>query len=343
MSLTKSSATFRAINRRPACQVVCLAILFWAGAARAQSSPSGAGSAQPPPATPPSGSSAPPGAAPPPYMYQQPWTPPPGGEPPRSAAPSGTEPSPPPPSPPVYTRPPPPPYPPPYPGPYVYEPPPPPAVFHRAPLSALWVGARLGALFPFGNAYTTGYDPSGYYAFGESWSGMASGGPVVEGDLGVRVARRYIIYGFWEHGWMGTGGDPTWRTSVPYAGGPPFGDQTSASTDYPGLGFRWTSRPDSVGFVIDLGLGYRWFRESWSSGTSVTLKGFGEFRAGFGADIRVNRLFSISPLFMFSTGEFQDREIVVAGQTPSPIASYTGSHGTITLTLGGHFDLAASY
>ncbi len=284
-------------------------------------------------ATPPAGSAAP-GAAPPPYMYQEP--PATGEQAPGAQPPPTPQPAPPPR---YYRRPPPPPYPPPaYPG-YVYEPPPPPPMFHRAPYNALWLGARVGALFPFGNAYAIYSDP--YYEYGESWSGLASSGPAVEGDLGVRFARRFIIYGFWEHAWLGTGNDPSWRTvGSPPVG--PFGDQTSATTDYPGLGFRWSSRPDYTGLVIDVGLGYRWFRETWSSGTKMELQGFGEFRFGFGADIRMNRMLSISPLLMFSSGSFTDREITFPGSGPLPIDSVPGSHGTVTLSIGGHVDFAPS-
>jgi hypothetical protein len=201
----------------------------------------------------------------------------------------------------------------------------------------------LGALFPFGSAYDIGYDQSGYYAVGESWSGLASGGPVVEADVGGRVGRRYMIYVFWEHAFMGTGSDPTWQTLPIEQGVTPFGAQTSASTDFPGLGFRWSSRPDSVGFLVDLGLGYRWFREKWASGATMTLQGFGELRAGFGADIRVSPLFAIEPLFTFSTGQFYDRSYTAANTSERSIPSYTGAHGTITFTLGAHFDLAPSY
>jgi hypothetical protein len=270
-------------------------------------------------------------------MYQEPWTPPPGSQP---RAPNGAQP-PPPASAPVYQQAPPPYPPPPYPSPYVYEPPPPPPTYHRSPNGALWVGARLGALFPFGSAYTIDYDQYGY-AYGEAWSGLASGGPSFEADLGARIARKYIVYGFWEHGFMGTGGNADFRSRVWALGTAPLGEQKSASTDLAGLGFRWSSRPDSVGFVVDLGIGYRWFREEWAAG-SVKLAGFGEFRAGFGADIRIARTFSLSPLFMFSTGEFHDRTITLAGQPETEIRSYTGSHGTVTLTVGGHFDLGASY
>lgn len=341
-----SPTNLSAIRRNLARLRIGLAIFLLSALASAQSAPAASAKPSSPPPLPaaspsaaPSSSAAVPGAAPPPYMYQEPWTPPAGAQP--APGPSASEP--PVPVPPVY-RGAPPPYPPPaYPPPYVYEPPPPPPTFHRAPVSALWLGARLGALFPFGSVYTTGYDPSGYYAFGESWSGLASGGPSVEVNVGGRFGRRYIIYGFWEHAFMGTGGDPTWRTTMIYQGSPALGDQTSASTDYPGLGFRWSSRPDSVGFLVDLGVGYRWFREKWDSGATMTLQGFGEFRAGFGADVRVNRSLSISPLLMFSSGEFHDRKIEAPGQVASAIPSYTGTHGTVTLTVGAHFDLAPTY
>ena len=212
-------------------------------------------------------------------------------------------------------------------------------------MGALWVGGRFGALFPFGNAYDLGYDVYGY-PVGESWDGLASSGLDLEGDVGVRFARRYIVYGFWEHGFMGTGGDPSWSSATGTAhlqGAPAFGEQRSATTDFTGAGFRWSSRPDSAGIVVDLGLGHRWFRESWASGASMMLKGFGEFRVGFGADIRVNRMLSISPLVIFSTGNFHDRQVTLPGQSPQSIASYGGTHGTVTLTVGGHFDLASSY
>ena len=278
--------------------------------------PAGSASAAAPSgsAPPPTGSAAP-GATPPPYMYQDQWTPPPAQESQRSAAPPGT--------------------PAPYPAPYVYEPPPPAPPPHRAPYNALWLGARAGALFPFGNAYATARDY--YYEYGEEWDGLATGGPLVEADRGVRFARSFILSGFWEHAWMGKGSDPSWRSPAP---GSNFGDQTSATTDYTGLGFRWSSRPDRVGIIIDLGLGYRWFRERWASGAKMDLQGFGEFRLGFGADIRTSRLFSLTPLLSISSGSFGDRQVTLPGVGKRDIeGSYSGSHGTLTLSVGGNFDL----
>jgi hypothetical protein len=205
---------------------------------------------------------------------------------------------------------------------------------HRSPWNSLWVGARFGALFPFGNAYATGYDY--YYEYGQPWDGLATGGLLVEGDAGVRFARNFILYGFWEHAWMGKGSDPSWRAPDP---GHNYGEQTSATTDYPGLGFRWSSRPDSVGVVIDLGLGYRWFRERWASGTKMDLSGFGEFRMGLGADVRVTRSVSLTPLVTVSSGSFTNRELTSPGQGRHDIAyTLSGSHGTWTVSIGGNFD-----
>ncbi|MET0594424.1 MAG: hypothetical protein ABW133_17105 [Polyangiaceae bacterium] len=276
-----------------------------------------AGSAVSAPPAAPAGSAAAPGAVPPPYMYQEPWSPPEG----QRAAPSGQ------PGPlPVAA-----------PGQYVYDPPPPAPPMQRAPFTSLFVGARVGALFPFGNAYDT--DP--YYNQGEKWDWLATGGPVIEGDVGVRFARSFIVYGFWEHAWMGKGSDPSWRTPPPSGSG--FGDQQSATTDFTGLGFRWSSRPSTIGFLLDLGLGYRWFHEKWSSGAKMDLSGFGEFRVGAGADIRLNQLVTLTPLLSLSFGSFGDREVLVPGKGRGDIAgSYSGSHGTTTLSIGGNFDLFGS-
>ncbi|HEY3594078.1 MAG TPA: hypothetical protein VGL13_09390 [Polyangiaceae bacterium] len=274
----------------------------------------------PPPVAPPSaGPPGPPPAAPPPYMVQQPWTPP---EPPpptryvRRPAPYG------------------PPYPPPgYPPPYVYEPPPPPPRFHRSPYNSLWLGARIGFIFPYGNAFD--YDVTPTREIGESWDGLASNGIAFEADAGFRLARHYIIYGYWEHGELGTGSDETWRT-----GATQYGDQSWARTDFPGVGFRWTARPDSVGLVIDTGIGYRWFRERWASDTQMNLRG-GEFRIGFGADVRLDPLFTLSPMLMFSFGAFTHGDLTEHGGPNQTMQFLDASHGTVTLTIGGHFDLGS--
>ena len=215
--------------------------------------------------------------------------------------------------------------------PYVYEPPPPAPPMHRSPWNSLFLGARVGALFPFGNAYAT--DRDYYYEYGEEWAGLATGGPLVEADVGARFARSFIVYGFWEHAWMGKGSDPSWRAPRPPDTNPNFGNQTSATTDYPGLGFRWSSRPSTVGVLIDVGLGYRWFQRAMElrrEDGPCRLRGV---RLGLGADIRLSRLMSLTPLLSISSGAFSDRTVTLPGEGKQDIqGTYSGSHGTVTMT-----------
>jgi len=286
-------------------------------------SAAGAASSAGPPSSPPPVGSSPPGT------YEERWVPPAGeGAPPsapglrRGPTPGYGQAQP----PGYYPYPPPPPYG--YPE-YVYEPPPPPEPRHRSPSSSLWLGVRGGVLFPAGHLYDEGIDP--YYPYGRNWSDVASTGPLFELNLGGRFGRRYLVFVLWEHAVLGTGSDPNWQTL--------FGSQKSATTDFAGVGFRWSSNPDEVGLALEFGLGYRWFRERWESGYRLNMEGFGEFRFGLGADIRVSRAVTITPMLAISQGVFTDREQGFPGQPLQPIHSYGASHQTLTLTLGGHFDL----
>jgi hypothetical protein len=206
---------------------------------------------------------------------------------------------------------------------------------HRAPATSLWLGARGGVLFPSGYLYDEGTDP--YYPNGPAWSDLAGSGPLFELDVGARLARRYLLFAAWEHAELGTGGDSWYQIN--------FGSQTRARTDFAGVGFRWSSSPDDVGLALELGLGYRWFKERWGEpGTEyrLSMEGFGEFRFGLGADIRVSRVVAISPMLMISEGVFNDRELGQPGQPMQPIRSYAAAHQTVTLSLGAHFDVAGS-
>jgi hypothetical protein len=72
------------------------------------------------------------------------------------------------------------------------------------------------------------------------------------------------------------------------------------------------------------------------------MEGFGEFRFGIGADIRISRLLAISPMLMISEGVFNERELGMPGQSMQPIRSYSAAHQTVTLALGAHFDVLGS-
>jgi len=64
-----------------------------------------------------------------------------------------------------------------------------------------------------------------------------------------------------------------------------------------------------------------------------------EFRIGFGADVRLNPQFTLSPMLMFSFGSFSTGTLVDHGGPEQSMSFLDASHGTVTFTLGGHFDL----
>ncbi len=315
-------------------------------APQAPSAPAPATQAAPPA---PSAPAAPrPGATPPPYMVQQPYEPPPpygAYPPPQGYAPPGYAPGYGPGYPaPAYGAPvpgyPPPTYLYPYapPAGYGYEPPPPPPPVHRAPAAALWLGARVSAVMPFGKLWYT----DSYRGTGPDWSDYASAGPAIELDAGGRFSRRYMVYGFWQHAALGSGQatDATRAGADANLSGLVHGVQTSASTDLVGLGLRWTSSPDDVGFVVDLGFGYRWLRVKFDDDTTLRLESPFEIRLGFGADIRVTRTFALSPMFVLTDGVFTDGHFESATGTTRGLIVDQAGHGTAELMLGAHFDVA---
>lgn len=247
--------------------------------------------------------------SPPPYMVEEPFTPPeldghPGA--PHYASPQ--------------------PYPV-HPG-YLYEPPPPPPpppAQRRGPHSSLWLGARLGMIAPFGKL---GYDhPDGHA--GPNWTDLAGPGSSFELDVGGRFARRYVLYAFWERGSLGFG-----RDHESFAK-----EQTRSRTDLFGAGLRWISDPDETGLVLDLGLGFRKFRGDWGEDVSVRAISPIEIRIGIGADIRLGRAFTLSPMMQFSNGAFTSVRLHEPGRSSRSLLRYEAPHGTFGLTIGGHFDL----
>lgn len=270
-------------------------------AGSASTGPAGSGSAEAPPA--PTGTEPRPAA------------------PPRRAARRG-----PPPPPVVAPYEPPPPY-------VVPEPPPPPQRRHVAPRSALWVGGRGGWTLPFGNLWAREVDPS-YYA-GVPWSDYATSGPTLELDVGVRLARSYVVFALFEHATLGAGP----------AVEPAIGAPSSAESDFGAIGLRFSSDPSRVGFLTELAIGARRFRAKWPDGTSLEGTSSLEFRMALGADIRVSRLFSLSPMAMLSAGAFGEVDWVSpSGSSRSALGprDLDAGHGTASLSLGGHFDLFGS-
>ncbi len=272
------------------------------------------------PAPSPGAGDRPPAANPPPYYYVEP---PAGGSaqpgPPRAAPPPGTY------------EPPPPGYGYGYGPAYVYEPPPPPKPHHIAPKTALWLGARGGWFIPFGNVWGTCADANCYSVDGKKWTELASSGPLFELDGGMRLGRYYNVFLLWEHATLGNG------SAAP-------AQQDSANTDYYALGLRFSSDPDCVGFLTEIALGFRRFHAIYQDGSEDQLTNAPfEFRIGLGADIRISRAFTLTPLVTVGAGAFGDAQHVDAnGKSSSltgPNDQQTG-HGWVTLQLGAHFDIA---
>jgi hypothetical protein len=221
----------------------------------------------------------------------------------------------------------------------VHEPRPPTPVRHWGPLNALWIGARGGVLFPSGSLYkddnaSNSSNPNAFLTGNElastGFASFAGPGPSGELDLGARFARHFIAYVLWEHGWLWKG-NQVWSD---WGGG-----NQSASTDLAGAGMRWSSNPDRIGVAVDLALGYRWLRSSWQDGTSIVLKGFGESRLGIGADIRVHKALSLSPMFNIGVGTFSDRNLHLGSGGDQQLGDRGAAHTTIGLTFGAHFDV----
>jgi hypothetical protein len=172
---------------------------------------------------------------------------------------------------------------------------------------------------------------------GVPWRDYASTGPMFELDAGARLSRNYSVFALWERAQLGGGkGDP----DSTLAGKPSHGD-----TDFWGVGIRATSDPDRVGFVTELAVGYRRARSTWDDGTQLQLTDAPfEARLGVGADIRLNRYVTVSPMLNLGVGSFGKVESVsnhtVTDQTSS--LDEADGHAWATLNLGGFFDLLGS-
>lgn len=218
----------------------------------------------------------------------------------------------------------------------VPEPPPPPVPRHTSPKDALWVGARLGWWVPFGDVWgeCVAYDSYGCRSVASvPFDDYASSGPMVEVDLGARLARYYTLYALWERAQLGGGASRE------------AGAQDRAETDFWGLGLRVSTNPDDLGMVVDLAVGARRFLTKWEGGTELQLTDAPfESRLGLGADIRLTRYLSISPLLTLGLGSFSRAEWVGSDGTirdAIPEDTSRMTHGWLTLQMGGHFELFA--
>lgn len=226
---------------------------------------------------------------------------------------------------------------PPLPAPYApVEPPLPPVPKHVAPRTALWAGVKAGWAFPMGDAWIDGAQlPNGAYLWERrTFADFASGGPKAELNLGVRLARRYNLLAHWEYASLGPG------RALEELG------VQRGHMNFIGFGFRFSSDPDDLGVLVEAVLGYRSFETSFDNG--ATLRAEDDFlntRLGFGADIRLSPLLSISPMVGIAGGFFEEIEWTFADGTKrsalTPLDDYS-QHTVITLDIGAHFDIIRS-
>jgi hypothetical protein len=115
------------------------------------------------------------------------------------------------------------------------------------------------------------------------------------------------------------------------------------NTDYYAVGMRFSSNPDRVGLLAEIDLGFRRMIAHWNDGTELRLSDAPfEFRLGLGADIRLGRHFSLSPMATVGTGVFGNAEWSYPdGSRADAFGSYDvhAAHGWFALQVGGHADL----
>lgn len=190
---------------------------------------------------------------------------------------------------------------------------------HSAPAHSLFTGAHLGVFAPYGGLY------SARNLVTTEFQEVASPGPVIELDVGARIAHRYAVYGYWQYASLGRGTDTYWSETR--------GGQTRANTNAAGLAALWTSNPGGFGVVLDVGVGYRWFSARWNDGTAMQLGGFGDLHLDVGIDLALSSTVALSPTVTFGTGVFTDR--TYGGQ---PVGQFNSSYTTVAVGVGVHFD-----
>lgn len=230
---------------------------------------------------------------------------------------------------------------PPPPGATSFEPPPPPETRHQAPSNSLWLGARVGWLFPFGNLWAVA-EPvatsggTGYVLRGVPWRDYASSGPMFELNAGVRLSRAYTVFALWERAQLGSGSRDNGID----------GEQDGAESDFWALGLRASSNPDRLGFLTEVAVGYRRARTFFKNDVQYQFTDAPfEARLGLGGEWRLSPLSTVSSLISVGVGGFGSAERVGPSGNALPLTRNIDEgdgHAWVTFTIGGHFDLIRS-
>ncbi|MET0591125.1 MAG: hypothetical protein ABW133_00395 [Polyangiaceae bacterium] len=190
----------------------------------------------------------------------------------------------------------------------------------KMPAETLWMGARGGLFVPYGALYA---DRS---LVTTPFQDVATAGPAAEIDCGMRFARRFVGYAFFDHAFLGRGNSPAWVAA--------HGGQTSTTTEATGLGLRWESNPEAWGMVVDVAGGYRWFSSNWEDATTVRMGGFGDVRVGLGVTVRAAPNFTLTAMASIISGMFTSRTL-----DEQPLGGAASSYTASALALSGHIDV----
>jgi hypothetical protein len=202
----------------------------------------------------------------------------------------------------------------------------------HAPAFALWLGGNVGFLAYSGNLYIRDQTTGDLEGMGN----FVRPGVALQGDVGARLARRYIPYFTVELGLV-----PAGRR---FDGGP----STTASTSFVGIGFRYLMGDvDWISIPLDVSFGWRKFQVSNATGT-WSAGGLEILRLGVGVDIRLSTRATISPMLTLAGGTLTDTggQITFADGTAPPYIGNAGippdartTYFAVVVGCGVHADL----
>lgn len=181
----------------------------------------------------------------------------------------------------------------------------------RVPETSFWSAIRVGYLGYGGNFYDNEQGRP------ESTGNFVKHGPVVELDVGVRLAKRFVPYAALE-------------VAFPLVTGHRFHDaDVLAYSLFTGLGIRYTAgNIEGLGFLTDISFGMRRISLS-GGGQSYSMMSFEVFRLGLGAEYRVSRRSSISSLLTVSSGvmTWTDGSVAFGAGQPDGLSAPRYTHG----------------
>ncbi len=198
----------------------------------------------------------------------------------------------------------------------------------RPPDKSVWLGLRMGPELPLGTVYRSDTDATD----GTAQDDVISTGMSIELDAGMRIAKVFMVFAFWEHIWLGDGSSQTWRE---FAGG-----QDRQFGNYWGIGGRWMhpiGRATSLN--VELGAGYRALDVEFKDGTRMKLGSPIEARTGLGFDYRITSFFAVEALILASGGVYALRELEYAESGDVEVGGDHRFHAFLSFNLLGHFDV----